>query len=105
MYVILEIKGSQFKVGKDTEFDTNRLDAAVGKSIKIKDILLFSDGKSVEIGSPHVKGVEVVCDVVKHFRGKKVIAYKYKRRHNERRKKGHRQDLTRLKVNEIKQTK
>ena len=102
MYAIIEVAGTQFKVEKDAEFDANLIDAKADESIKIKNVLLFSDGKKVEVGAPYLKGVEVVCDVVKNFRGKKVIAFKYKRRKDYRKKKGHRQYLTRLKVKEIK---
>ena len=102
MYVILEVGGGQFKVEKNAEFDVNRIDSKIGKGIKVKNVLLFSDGKKVEVGTPYVKNVEVTCDVVRHLRGRKVIAFKCKRRKSQKRKIGHRQDLTRLKVKEIK---
>lgn len=102
MYVIVDIGGHQYKLEKDAEFNVNRLDAEEGKSIKIKDVLLFSDGKKVEVGMPHLKDIEVVCDVVRHLRDKKIISFKYKRRKGQKRTVGHRQDLTRLKVKDIK---
>jgi len=102
MYAIVEIVGSQFKITKNQEFDVNRINAKLGKSIKIKNVLLYSDGKKVEVGAPYVKNAEVTCDVVKNLRGKKVVAFKYKRRKGQHSKKGHRDDLTRLKVKEIK---
>ena len=105
MYAMVKIAGKQYRVEKDSELDVNRLNSKAGKEIKIKDVLLYSDGKHLEIGAPFLKNVEVICDVVKDLRGKKIIAYKYKRRKGMRRKKGHRQDLTRLKVKNIKHTK
>lgn len=102
MYAVVEIAGFQFKVEKNAEFDVNRLDVKVGKEFKVKNVLLYSDGKHVEVGDPFVKNVEVVCGVVKELRGKKLIAFKQKRRKGYKRKMGHRQDLTRLTVKEIK---
>jgi large subunit ribosomal protein L21 len=102
MYVIVEVAGKQYRVSKNAEFDVDRLDAKTGKSVKVKHVLLLSDGKKIEVGSPYVKDAEVTCDVVRHLRGKKVIAFKYKRRKGQKKTIGHRQDLTRLKVKEIK---
>jgi len=102
MYAVVEIAGFQFKVDKNAEFDVNRLDVKAGKEFKVKNVLLYSDGKHTEVGNPFVKNAEVVCEVVKELRGRKLIAFKHKRRKGYRRKIGHRQDLTRLKVKEIK---
>jgi large subunit ribosomal protein L21 len=102
MYAIVEVAGKQYKVSKNAEFTVDRLDAKVGKSIKVKHVLLFSDGKKVEVGSPFVKDAEITCDVVGHLRGKKVEAFKYKRRKGQKKLIGHRRDVTRLKVKEIK---
>lgn len=102
MYAVVEIAGSQFKVEKNTEFNVNRIDAKAGKEFKVKNILLYSDAKHIEVGKPYLKNVEVICDVIEELRGKKLIAYKYKKRKKQRRKKGHRQELTKLKVKEIK---
>jgi len=102
MFAVVEIAGHQYKIEKNTEFDVNRLDAKVGKDFKVKNVLLYADSKHIDVGTPYLKNVEIVCDVVKELRGKKIIAYKYKKRKDMRRKKGHRQDLTRLKVKEIK---
>lgn len=102
MYAVVEMEGKQYKVEKNTIFDVNRTGSKVGKDIKIKNVLLFADSKHVEIGTPYLKNAEVICEVVKELRGKKIIVFKYRRRKDSRRKKGHRQDLTRLKVKEIK---
>jgi len=102
MYAVVEVAGMQYKVEKGTQFEANRLDAKEGKEFKIKNVLLYADGKHTEVGNPHLKNVEVVCEVLGHPRGKKVIAFKYRRRKDSRRKRGHRQDLTSLKVKEIK---
>jgi large subunit ribosomal protein L21 len=101
MYAIVETGSKQYKVAKGDVFDVERLDAQPGKTVKLDKVLLYSKGKSVEIGTPHVKGAKVVCDVVSNLRADKVIAFTYRRRKSSRSKMGHRQELTRLKVSEI----
>ncbi len=102
MYAIVEICGKQFRVEKDTVLDVDRMASKEGKEIKVKNVLLFCDGKNTEVGAPFLKDVEVICEVVKNLRGRKVVAFKYRRRKGYRKKIGHRQDLTRLKVKDIK---
>jgi len=101
MYAVVEIAGHQFKVEKNTEFNVDRLDAKVGKELKVKNVLLYADSKQIEVGTPYLKNAEVICDVTGEPRGKKIIAFKYKRRKDSRSTKGHRQDLTTLRVKSI----
>lgn len=101
MYAIVETGSKQYRVAKGDVLDVERLDAQPGKAVKLDKVLLYSKAKSVEIGTPYIKGAKVVCDVVSHFRAEKVIAFKYRRRKSSRSKKGHRQEMTRLKVSEI----
>ena len=73
----------------------------VGDDLKLNHVLLAKDGNSVHVGSPYVKGAHVTCEVLGNARMDKVIAFKYKKRKSEKKKIGHRQYVTRLKVKEI----
>ena len=102
MYVVVETGGKQYRLSKNDTFEAERLGQKPGKTVKLDKVLLYSDGKKVEIGRPYLKNVKLVCDVLADVKTKKTISFKYKRRKDSRRKKGHRQGLTRLKVKEIK---
>ncbi len=101
MYAVIESKGKQYKVAKNDVFSTEKMDVKAGDEVKISKILLLKEGNSVHVGNPHVKGAHVVCEVVKQMREPKVIAFKYKKRKSEKKKIGHRRDVTVLKVKEI----
>ena len=101
MYAVIEAKGKQYKVAKNDVFYTEKMDVKAGAEVKISKILLLKEGNSVHVGNPHVKGAHVVCEVVKQMREPKVIAFKYKKRKSEKKKIGHRRDVTVLKVKEI----
>ena len=101
MYAVIEAKGKQYKVAKNDVFSTEKMDAKAGAEVKISKVLLVKEGNSVHVGSPHLKGAHVVCEVVKQMREPKVIAYKYKKRKSEKKKIGHRRDVTVLRVKEI----
>ncbi len=102
MYAIIQTGSKQYKVAKGEVIEVERLDQKVGGLVKLKEVLLASDGKKVRIGRPNLSGATVVCEVVDHPRGKKRIVFKYKKRKDEKKKIGHRQELTRLRVKEIK---
>jgi len=101
MFAVIKTGGKQYKVAKDDVIEVEKLDAAAGKSVELKDVLMLGEGGKVEIGQPLVKGASVKAEVVKQTRGEKVIVFKKRRRKNYRRKKGHRQDLTVLKITAI----
>ncbi len=101
MYAIVETGSKQYKVQKGDVLDVERLDIEPGKEIKLDRVLFCSKGKSYEIGMPYIKNAKVVCEVVSQPRGEKLFAFKYRRRKNSRKKIGHRQELTRLKVKEL----
>ena len=101
MYAIIETGGKQYRLAKDDTIVVERLDQAPGKSVRLDKVLLYADGKKVEIGRPYLKGVKVNCEVLANIRGAKTISFKYKRRKSSRTKIGHRQELTKLKVKEI----
>jgi large subunit ribosomal protein L21 len=100
-YAIIEIGGSQYRVKKG---DIIQADLPLGqskKSVKISKVLMCHFGKKFELGNPYIKGASVSCDIVGEGRGKKVIAFKYKRRKSSKFKKGHRQNFVALKVKDI----
>jgi len=101
MYAIVDIGGRQEKVEKGSTLVINRIDKKEGSTAKLNYVLFAKKDKSYLIGTPHIKGASVECDVVSHTRGKKITVFKYKRRKSYRRKIGHRQDQTVLKVKEI----
>ena len=101
MYAVIETGGKQYKVAKNDIILVEKLDAKDGSEVKINKILLAKEGNSTHVGNPYIKGSHVVCEVLGQTRGDKVIAYKYKKRKSEKKKIGHRQDLTKLKIKEL----
>ena len=79
-----------------------KLDVEPGKKVTFDEVLLTSDGEKVKAGQPMVKGAKVVAEVVGHGRGEKIIVFKFKRRKNYRKKTGHRQDFTEIKITGVK---
>lgn len=102
-YAIAEIAGLQYKVTKGQELVTQRVVASKkDKIFKAGKVLMIKDGKNMTVGSPYVKGASVVCEVVRDLLADKVISFKYKRRKDSRWKKGHRQQMSLLRVTDIK---
>ena len=102
MYAIVNIAGKQFKVAKDQYIYAPKLEGEAGSAVKFEDVLLTDDGSKVNIGAPTVNGITVSGKILEHVKGNKVIVFKKKRRQNYRRKNGHRQRLTVLKITNIK---
>ena len=101
MYVIVEIGSKQYRVSSEDQIDVERLDVAEGETVTLDKVLLFSDNTNILIGRPYLKDVRIKAEALRHFKGKKIISYKYRRRKSSHWKKGHRQKLTRLKIKEI----
>ena len=102
MYAIVQTGGKQYRVEKNGEFLVNRIQGKESAIVKLKNVLFAKEKNTCHIGKPHLKDAYVACEILSHPRGKKVIAFKYRRRKSSKAKVGHRQDLTRLKVKEIK---
>jgi large subunit ribosomal protein L21 len=102
MYAIIQTGGKQVKCSPNDVLTVERLSAEPGKPHSFKDVLLVADGEKVTVGTPHVKGAEVICEVLGETKGKKVIAFMYRRRKDSKRIRGHRQLSTQLRVKEIK---
>ncbi|PIQ82186.1 MAG: 50S ribosomal protein L21 [Candidatus Omnitrophica bacterium CG11_big_fil_rev_8_21_14_0_20_64_10] len=101
-YAIVTAGGRQFRVTTGMVLDVDRLAEKPGKKVTLGPVLAGRGKGGFEVGRPELKGAKVMAEVVGPVRGKKVISYKFKRRKGYHRKIGHRQDLTRLKITEIK---
>ncbi|WP_225768740.1 50S ribosomal protein L21 [Inquilinus sp. Marseille-Q2685] len=101
MFAVIRTGGKQYRVAPDQLVTVERLDAEPGASITLEDVLMVGGDGAVKIGTPVLAGASVTAEVVEQTRGPKVIIFKKKRRQNYRRKKGHRQDLTVLKITAI----
>ena len=97
MYAIIRTGGKQLKVEQDRYYDVELLDANVGEKGKF-DVLLLNDGKKSTVGTPIVKNAVVEGEVMAHGKGEKLTIFTYKPKKNERRKMGHRQPFTRVKI-------
>ena len=102
MYAIIESCGRQYKVSEGDVVFFEKLDVEEGKKITFDHVVLVSDDKKVEVGSPYVKGVKVEGKVVSHGKAKKIIVFKMKAKKNERSKQGHRQPYTKVEITGIK---
>jgi len=101
MYAVIKTGGKQYRVATDDVLEIERLDGEAGATVEFSDVLLVGAGEDIRIGTPVVQGAKVVAEVVDQTRGPKLIAFKKRRRQNSRRKRGHRQDLTKIKITEI----
>jgi large subunit ribosomal protein L21 len=101
MYAVIETGGKQYRVEVGTELEVELLDVEAGQSITLDRVLLVADGDTAAIGQPIVDGAAVQAEVVGATRGDKVIAFKYRPKARRRVKKGHRQDLTALRITDI----
>ena len=102
MYAVVETGGKQYRVAPGETLEVDRLASEPGKSVTLDKVLFVANDDKFSVGSPTVSKAAVVADVVEHFRGEKKIAFKMKRRKGYHRTVGHRQELTRIKVTDIK---
>ena len=101
MYAIVEVGATQFNVKKDDIIEVNKQEVEKGKNIVLDKVLLVASGKTIEIGQPYVKGAKVEAVVLDQIKGEKTTAFKYRRRKNWHWEKGHRAQLTELKIKSI----
>ena len=101
MYAIIESGGKQYRVEPGTVVALERIPGDVGSRVELTRVLLVSDGTTVKIGKPVVSGARVVSEIVAQTRGEKIDVFKFKRRKKYRRKTGHRQELTKVRIAEI----
>ncbi len=101
MYAVIETGGKQYRVAQGDVIRVEKLAAAEGDSVTFDRVLMVGDGAEARLGSPLVEGGKVVADVEAHGRGDKVTIIKFRRRQKYRRKQGHRQDYTQLRITDI----
>ena len=101
MYAVVEIAGQQFKVEKGDQILAPSLAGDIGEELQFDKVLLTSDQADVRIGNPIVEGAQVKATILKSERGHKIIVFKKKRRKGYKVKKGHRQNYTRLRIDDI----
>ncbi|MCX6887282.1 MAG: 50S ribosomal protein L21 [Verrucomicrobiota bacterium] len=102
MYAVLETGSKQYRVSAGDTLQIERLDVEAGKPVTFENVLLINNDGKLSVGSPNVAGAVVTADVVEHIRGVKTIAFKMKRRKGFHKTIGHRQELTVVKITEIK---
>ena len=100
-YAVIETGGKQYRVEKDTVLSVELLGVEEGQTVEFDQVLATSDGSELTIGTPVVESAKVTATVVENFRDKKIYAFKKKRRKGYRKKIGHRQGLTKLKIESI----
>ena len=101
MYAVIVTGGKQYRVEVGTELEVELLDVEPGQAIKLDRVLLVADGDESAIGRPLVADAEVSAEVVRQTRGEKLIAFKYRPKARSRVKKGHRQELTVLRITDV----
>ncbi|HRK20696.1 MAG TPA: 50S ribosomal protein L21 [Fimbriimonadaceae bacterium] len=101
MYAIVKTGGKQLRAEKNDVLIVEKLEGDVGAKVELADVLAVMDGDKVKVGSPFVKGAKVRAEIVRQTKGPKINAFNYKPKKNERKRWGHRQPQTHLKVTEI----
>ena len=101
-YVIIKTGGKQYKVKSGEIIKVEKLpDSKPESKIEFKEILAYGDDKTIEIGSPNVEGAKVEADLIKNGKNRTILVFKKRRRHNSRRKNGHRQQFSMIRINKI----
>jgi large subunit ribosomal protein L21 len=101
MYAVIKTGGKQYRVAPDDVLTIEKVDGDAGSKVEFGEVLMIGGSDSPKVGSPLVSGAKVVAELVEHTRGPKVIAFKKRRRKNSRRKRGHRQDLSTVRIKDI----
>jgi len=102
MYAIFRAAGKQFRAEKGITLQVPLMDAEPGSKLTFDEVLLTSDGETIKAGTPLVKGAKVTCEVVGTAKADKIYVWKFKRRKNYRRKTGHRQKYTEVRITDVK---
>lgn len=100
-YAIVEVSGRQFWIEKGKYYDLNRIPTEIGKEIILNRVLLVNDEGNILIGKPYLETVKIKGKILEHLRDTKKIVYKMRPKKKTRKKQGHRQDLTRVLIEDI----
>ncbi|MDO6964578.1 50S ribosomal protein L21 [Rhizobium alvei] len=98
MFAVIKTGGKQYQVAADDVISIEKLDAEAGATVEFKEVLVVGEGANAKIGAPFVEGAVVTAEVVEQGRSRKVISFKKRRRQNSKRKRGHRQHFTTVRI-------
>lgn len=101
MYAVIRTGGKQYRVHEEQILKVEKLEGTEGSQIEFDDILMYSDGETITLGSPKVENASVKAHILEQGKGKKQLVFKYKRRKGYRKMKGHRQLYTEIKIESI----
>jgi large subunit ribosomal protein L21 len=101
MFAVIKAQGKQYKVAQGDELTIDRLVGDAGATIALGEVLMLVDGSNTKLGTPVVGGAKVQAEIVSHSRGDKIKVFKKRRRKNFHRTRGHRQELTTVKITSI----
>jgi large subunit ribosomal protein L21 len=101
VYAVIETGGKQYKVEEGDILSVEKLTANEGEKVNFDKVMLVSGEEGIKVGKPYVEGATVEAEVLFHGKGKKIIVFKYKPKKNYRKKQGHRQPFTRVKITKI----
>ncbi len=101
MFAVLKTGGKQYKVSQGDVIQVEKLEGNVGDEVTLDQVLMISEDETVDVGSPVLEGSQVTGEIIDQAKGKKIIVFKKHRRKNYRRKNGHRQLITHLKITKI----
>lgn len=102
MYAVVRTGSKQYRVKESDEIEVERINSEPGTEVTLEEVLLVVNGEKLQVGRPYVDNARIVAEVLGHPRGRKLIAFKYRRRKSSKTKIGHRQELTRLRIKAIK---
>lgn len=101
MYAVIETGGKQYRVQEGDIVLVEKLDVEEGEKVDLSKVLLVSSEEGIKVGKPYVEGAKVEATAIEHGKGKKIVVFKYKPKKNYRKKQGHRQPYTKLKIEKI----
>ena len=101
MYAVVKTGGKQYRVVQGDVIQVEKLETPIGETLNLGKVLLAGDGADIQVGGPYLKNCTVIGEVTEQLKDKKIIVFKKRRRKNYRRKNGHRQEMTRIKIMQI----
>ena len=100
-FAVIQTGGKQYKVSASEILKVERLESSEGKTVEFKNILFLNDDKSIEIGNPNIEGAKVEATILKNIKNKTILVFKKRRRKNSRKKYGHRQPISLIRITKI----
>ena len=101
MYAVIKTGGKQYRAAPGEEVKIEKLPGEVGDTVTFDRVLLTFDGENVNVGKPYLENTKVVGCITRHGKNRKIVIFKYKKRKGYRRKQGHRQEFTQVRIEEI----